>query len=280
MHPKSCPTFVTLWTVDCQAPVSMRSPGKNTESGLPSPPPGNLSDAGIKTAPPAAPILQADSLLLSHWKSPTMYILWDTYSIQFSSVHSVMSNSLWPHGLQHIRPSCPSWVRSNSCPLSQWCHPTISSSVIPFSSCSQSFPASGYFQMSQFFASVAKVLEFQFQHQFFQWIFRTNLIILFVVFIGKLTLVRLSIDIFYVKVTDVLQETESFLLFSDLIYAIDLLPHYFTLLSSYILLYSFLWPLTMLVTLSLYDPFSSIGPLSVRMLQGSVSSHLLITLLK
>ena len=65
-----------------------------------------------------------------------------------------MSDSLWPHGLQHARPPCPSQtpgVYSNSCPLSQWCHPTISSSVIPFSSCPQSFPASGSFQMSQFF---------------------------------------------------------------------------------------------------------------------------------
>ena len=69
---------------------------------------------------------------------------------------SVMSNSLWPHGLQHTRLSCPSpspGVCSNSCPLSQWCHPTISSSVIPFSSCLQSFPASGSFPMSQLFTS-------------------------------------------------------------------------------------------------------------------------------
>ena len=68
----------------------------------------------------------------------------------------VMSNSSWPHGLQHARLPCPSLspgVCSNSCPLSQWCHPTISSSVIPFSSCLQSFPASGAFQMSQFFTS-------------------------------------------------------------------------------------------------------------------------------
>ena len=67
-----------------------------------------------------------------------------------------MSNSLWPHGLQHTRIPCPSlfpWVCSNSCPLSQWCHPAISSSVIPFSSCPQSFPALGSFLMSQFFAS-------------------------------------------------------------------------------------------------------------------------------
>ena len=76
------------------------------------------------------------------------------YVSQFSL--SVMSESLWPHGLQHARPPCPSptpGVYSNSCPLSRWCHPTISSSVVPFSSCPQSFPASGSFRMSQLFAS-------------------------------------------------------------------------------------------------------------------------------
>ena len=67
-----------------------------------------------------------------------------------------MSNSLQPHGLQHARPPCPSPIPGdypNSCPLSQWCHPTISSSVVPFSSCLQSFPASGSFLMSQLFTS-------------------------------------------------------------------------------------------------------------------------------
>ena len=75
-------------------------------------------------------------------------------SVEFSLF--VMSNSLGPHGLQHARPPCPSptpGVFSNSCLLNQWCHPTISSSVIPFSSRLQSFPASGSFQMSQFFPS-------------------------------------------------------------------------------------------------------------------------------
>ena len=69
-------------------------------------------------------------------------------SVQFS--HSVVSNSLRPHGLQHTKAPCPSptpRVYTNSCPLSQWCHPTISSFVILFSSCLQSFPASGSFQM-------------------------------------------------------------------------------------------------------------------------------------
>ena len=74
-------------------------------------------------------------------------------SVQFSC--SVMSDSLRPHGLQHARPPCPSptpQVYSNSYLSSWWCHPTISSSVVPFS-CPQSFPTSGSFQMSQFFAS-------------------------------------------------------------------------------------------------------------------------------
>ena len=74
-------------------------------------------------------------------------------SVQFGG--PVMSDSLWPHGLQHTSLPCPSPTPkacSNSCPLSQWCHPTISSSVIPFFSCLQSFPASGFFPMSQFFA--------------------------------------------------------------------------------------------------------------------------------
>ena len=75
-------------------------------------------------------------------------------SVLFS--HSVMSDSLRPHGLKHARLPCPSptpGACSNSCPSSQWCHPTISSSVVPFSSCLQSFPASGSFPMSQLFTS-------------------------------------------------------------------------------------------------------------------------------
>ena len=75
-------------------------------------------------------------------------------SVQFSC--SVVSDSLWPHEAQHPRPPYPSpapGVYPNSCPLSRWCHPTTSSSVIPFSSCPQSFPASGSFPMSQLFSS-------------------------------------------------------------------------------------------------------------------------------
>ena len=75
-------------------------------------------------------------------------------SVQFS--HSVVSESLRPRKPQHARPPCPSptpGVHPNPCPSSWWCHPTISSSVVPFSSCLQSFPASGSFQMSQLFTS-------------------------------------------------------------------------------------------------------------------------------
>ena len=77
---------------------------------------------------------------------------------QFSSVQfsrSVVSDSLWSHGSQHARPPCPSpspWVHSNSRPLSRWCHPATSSSVIPFSSCPQVLPASQSIPMSQLFA--------------------------------------------------------------------------------------------------------------------------------
>ena len=101
---------------------------------------------GIK---PRIPALGARCL--NHWitrEVPTLC------SVQFS--HSVMSDSSWPHGLQHTRLLCPSPTPRacpNSCLSSRWCHPTISSSVIPFSSHLQSFPASGSFPMSQFFAS-------------------------------------------------------------------------------------------------------------------------------
>jgi len=83
----------------------------------------------------------------------SQYVSDNQGSVQFS--RSVVSDSLRPHRLQYTRPPCPSptpGVYSNPCPLSRWCHPTISSSVVPFSSHLQSLPASGSFQMSQFFA--------------------------------------------------------------------------------------------------------------------------------
>ena len=101
-----------------------------------------------------------------------------SFEIQFSSVAQSCLNSLRPHGLQHARPPCPSPTAgacSISCPSSWWCHPTISSSVISFFSCFQYFPALGSFPVSQFFASGGQILEFQLQHQSFQWIFRKDL---------------------------------------------------------------------------------------------------------
>ena len=92
-------------------------------------------------------------------------------SVQFS--HSIMSDSLWPHGLQHARLPCPSpapGAYSNSCPSSRWCHPTISSSAIPFSSCLQSSPASGPFPTSQFFASGGQSIGVSASASALQWI--------------------------------------------------------------------------------------------------------------
>ena len=120
--------------------------GQEYWSGLPCSTPGDLPDPGIE------PVFLA---LASRFftTSPT----WEAQkigSVQFS--HSVVSSSLRPHGLQHARLPCPSATPgafSNSCPSSQWCHSTISSSIIPFSSCLQSFPASRSSLMSQLFAS-------------------------------------------------------------------------------------------------------------------------------
>ena len=94
--------------------------------------------------------------VLALWSCPAAnHLLPVTRKILLFS-HSVVSDSLWSHGLQHTRflwPSLSPGVYPNSCPLSWWCDPTILSSVIPFSSCLHSFPASGSFQMSQLFAS-------------------------------------------------------------------------------------------------------------------------------
>ena len=96
-------------------------------------------------------------------------------SVQFS--HSVVSDSLRPHEPQHTRPPCPSPTPRdypNSWPLSRWCHPTISSSVIPFSSCLQFSQHQGLFKWVSSLHQVAKTLEFQLEHQSFQWTPRTD----------------------------------------------------------------------------------------------------------
>ena len=85
------------------------------------------------------------------------------HTVSFSSAqfsHSVVSDSLWPHESQHTRPPCPSpapGVYTNSCPSSRWCHPAISSSVVPFSSCPQALPASGFFQWINFSHNIINI---------------------------------------------------------------------------------------------------------------------------
>ena len=133
--------FMTPWTLAHQSPLSMRFPRQEHWSGLPFPSPGDLPNPGIKHMSPA--LARKPS---GRAGGP---------SVQFSSVAQSCS-TLWPHGLQQARLPCPSptpGACSNSCLLCWWCHPTISSSVILFSSHLQSFQASGSFQMSQFFAS-------------------------------------------------------------------------------------------------------------------------------
>ena len=110
----------------------------------------------------------------------TSYIVYgpylDHHSGQFSC--SVLSEYLWAHGLQHIRLPCPSPTPrtcSNSCSLSRWCHPTISYSVVHFSSCIQSFPGSWFFSACQFFALGGQIIGASLQHLSFHWMFKTGL---------------------------------------------------------------------------------------------------------
>ena len=116
---------------------------------------------------------------LSDWTETELQFRSPSSGLQFSSVHfshSVVSDSLQPHELQHVRlpgPLPTPRVYSNSCSLSWWYHPAISSSVVPFSSCLQSSQHQGLFQWVSSSHQVAKVLEFQLQHQSFQWIFKT-----------------------------------------------------------------------------------------------------------
>ena len=122
------------------------------------------------------------NILVVHWNSNFLWFFTSTveydyrnnqWDLQFSSVQSLsrVQLVLRPHESQHTRPPCPSptpGVHSDSCPSSQWCHPAISSSIVPFSSCPQSHPASESFPMSQLFAWGGQVLEFQIQHHSLQ----------------------------------------------------------------------------------------------------------------
>ena len=142
-------------------------------SGLPCPPPGDLSDPRIKPRSLPSPALVGRLFtswairkalyevvchpFRNHWIKPVKpsNLLSSIFFFNISQFsRSVISDSLQPHESQHARPPCPSatpGVHSNSCPSSQWCHPAISSSVVPFSSCPQSLPASESFPMSQLF---------------------------------------------------------------------------------------------------------------------------------
>ena len=134
---KSC---LTPWTAACHAPLSMEFPRQQFWMAC------HFLLQGI------FPTQRSNHLL--HWHMGSLPLSHQGSTMPFS--RWVVSNSLWPHGLQHARLPCPSLtprVYSNSCPLSMWWHPIISSSVICFSSHLQSFPASVSFPMSQFFSS-------------------------------------------------------------------------------------------------------------------------------
>ena len=148
--------FATLWTIVGQAPLSTGFSRQEYWSGLPCPSPGDLPDPGIEPTSLTSSALAVRPFTTSTtWEALVIayeYILLQIRSDQIS--HSVVSDSLRPHESQHARPPWPSptpRVHSDSCPSSQWCHPAISSSVVPFSSCPQSLPASESFPMSQLF---------------------------------------------------------------------------------------------------------------------------------
>ena len=152
--------FAIPWTVTHQAPQSVRFPKQEYWSGLPFPPLRDLPDPGIELATPLFPAFQVDSLPTEPSRKPSedthpkstvslpcvilaalqlaCWLMWPLDYHQFSCW--VMSNSLWPHGQQHTRLSCPSptlgmYCCSNLCPLSWQCHPAISYSVVPSSPC-------------------------------------------------------------------------------------------------------------------------------------------------
>ena len=144
--------FVPLWAIASQTSLSKGFSRQEYGSGLPSPPPGDVPKPEIKPASPTSPALAGGFFTTSAtWEASLTHIYDYISSLTFSSVQfspSVTSHSLQPHGLQHARLPCPPptpGAYSNTCPLSQRCHPTISASVIPFSSHLQSLPASGSF---------------------------------------------------------------------------------------------------------------------------------------
>ena len=145
-----------------QAPLPMGFSRQESWGGLSCPPPWDPPNPGVKSMSLTFSALAGGFYTTSaSWKAQEISRMAQKKamtlrlcSIQFSC--SFVSDSLWPHEPQHARPPCPSptpGVHPNPCPLSRWCHPTVLSSVVPFSSCPQSFPASGSFPISQLFAS-------------------------------------------------------------------------------------------------------------------------------
>ena len=133
--------FATTGTVAYQASQSMGFSRQEYRSGLPFPSPGDLPDPGFE---PGSPALQADTLPSEPPGKIFLCLVCAKPCLKVQFICSVGSDSLQPHGLQHARHPCPSptpGACSNSCPLSQRCHPTISSSVDPLSSHLHSFPA-------------------------------------------------------------------------------------------------------------------------------------------
>ena len=149
---QSCLTLCN--PMDCSTPgFSVLSPGVYSNSCA-------LSQQCRSTISSCRPLLILPSIF-PHVKIFPNELILHISSVQFS--RSVVSDSLQPDEPQHTRPPCPSpiaGVHPNPCPLSQWCHPTISSTVVPFSSCPQSFPASGSFQISQLFTSGGQSISF------------------------------------------------------------------------------------------------------------------------
>ena len=142
-----CPNLFQPQAVAHKALLSMKFPRKNTGVGC------HFLLQGSSWPRDQTHISCIGRQVLYHWATSKTLKMFQFSSFQFS--RSVMSNSLRPHESQHARPPCPSpapGVHSNSLPSSRWCHPAISSSVGPFSSCPQSLPASESFPMSQLFA--------------------------------------------------------------------------------------------------------------------------------
>ena len=157
-----------------KAPASRatESPAPYHEPGSSSVPPGEGQERRRHVERRLLPVRSLGTCQLVPQWDPTTHLLEGLGKKKLLFSSSVVSDSLWSHGLQHTRLPCPSpspGACSDSCPSSQWCHPTISSSVVPFSSCLV-FPSIRVSSSHQ----VAKVLELQLRHQFFQWIFRTD----------------------------------------------------------------------------------------------------------